>query len=189
MECIQFSREENLTNVATDEDLYSRKWGKISGGNLARPIWNFDQNSVSVVSGYLDTSQPWRKWKRKFKVSISSSNQRQWWWWYTVCRSAREMPLNWSRFGMNMNMITTLFSTSSSFTLCRECIFMALKRRFYVCKLRWTHFFELSKWWGIHFFFLPWGQGKTLFPSTAASTAPLSLGSISIFHLYQIEQD
>ena len=48
-----------------------------------------------------------------------------------------------------------------SFAWCAAlCIFMALKRRLYVCKLRWTHFFELSKWWGIHSFFYLEGTAK-----------------------------
>ena len=72
------------------------------------------------------------------------------------------------------------------------------KRRFYVCKLRWTHFFELSKWWGIHSFFYLGGKAKhSLLDSSSSSSIggvpttapPQSSGSISIFHLYQIEQD
>ena len=73
------------------------------------------------------------------------------------------------------------------------------KRRFYVCKLRWTHFFELSKWWGIHSFFYLGGKAKhSLLDSSSSSSSiggvpttapPQSSGSISIFHLYQIEQD
>ena len=70
------------------------------------------------------------------------------------------------------------------------------KRRFYVCKLRWTHFFELSKWWGIHSFFYLGGKAKhSLLDSSSSSSIggvpttapPQSSGSISIFHLYQIE--
>ena len=44
------------------------------------------------------------------------------------------------------------------------------KRRFYVCKLRWTHFFELSKWWGIHSFFYLGGKAKhSLLDSSSSS--------------------